>query len=169
MASDRTVDSNILSKIAAREKRLAGEDGPTKDGPPAQAQKHAGENITGRIVSDIAQGENRATRGDVPIQGGPGALIQRLASPKVNPVPAHTARLGSHLISATTVAGERLTGQSRPVKGGLTAQAQRHAGEQVPRRNSHAITNDQQQVTGDDAVKRDPAATVQSEPRSNHF
>lgn len=75
-----------------------------------------------------------------------------------------TGKLDSESISRINQAEKELTGQPRPVKGGPTAQAQKHAGEPINSQNLHDITEGEKLVTGADAaVKGGPTATAQSE------
>lgn len=75
---------------------------------------------------------------------------------------AHTGTLDGQTISEITAAEKELTGQSRPVKGGPTAQAQKHAGEPINAETLHDITEGEKKVAGD-RVKGGPTATAQSE------
>jgi hypothetical protein len=76
--TDKTVDSDIISTITQKEKDLTGKDAPVKGGPTAQAQKHAGEPITGQVVSDVMKGEAKVTGDPGPTAGGPGATVQSI-------------------------------------------------------------------------------------------
>ncbi|KAI1378993.1 hypothetical protein F4677DRAFT_410278 [Hypoxylon crocopeplum] len=166
MASGRTLNSDAISEITAKEKELTGAKRPVAGGPTAQAQKHANEPLTADVVSDVTQGEKNVTGRDTPTQGGPAALAQSMASPKAKlakPMPGRTARMDSHTISAITSAEKELTGQDRPVKGGPAAQAQSHAGEPINRKALHDITEGEKRVTGGERVKGGPTATAQSE------
>lgn len=71
-----TFNSSIISNITEKEKELTGSDRPVKGGPTAQAQRHAGERVSGSAVSDITQGERKITGQDAPLQGGPAATAQ---------------------------------------------------------------------------------------------
>lgn len=76
----------------------------------------------------------------------------------------HTGKLDSESISRINQAEKELTGQPHSVKGGPTAQAQKHAGEPINSQNLHDITEGEKLVTGADAaVKGGPTATAQSE------
>ncbi|KAI1099270.1 hypothetical protein F4804DRAFT_322431 [Jackrogersella minutella] len=160
---DRTLNSEAISEITAREKELTGEKRPVAGGPTAEAQKHANESVTAGVISDITQGEKHVTSKDGPVSGGPAALAQSMASAKTNPVPAHTGRLDSHTISEISNAESTLTGRSQPVKGGPTAHAQAHAGEPIDSQTLHDITKGEKLVTGGARVKGGPTATAQSE------
>lgn len=74
----------------------------------------------------------------------------------------HTGTLDGTVISEINAAEKDLTGQSAPVKGGPTAQAQKHAGEPINASNLHDITEGEKQVAGE-RVKGGPTATAQSE------
>jgi hypothetical protein len=71
--------------------------------------------------------------------------------------------LDSNTISAITDAEKRLTGSEEPVKGGPTAQAQKHANEPINPQNLHDITEGEKKITGGQRVKGGPTATAQSE------
>ncbi|KAI0837992.1 hypothetical protein F5Y06DRAFT_296991 [Hypoxylon sp. FL0890] len=161
--SDRTLNSQAISEITAKEKELTGEKAPVAGGPTAQAQKHANEPITPEVISDITQGEKKVTGKDVPVSGGPAALAQSIASSKNPPIPEHTGRLDSHTISAITNAEKELTGLDHPVKGGPTAQAQSHANEPINRETLHDINVGEKLLTGGPRVKGGPTAVAQSE------
>jgi hypothetical protein len=49
------------------------------------------------------------------------------------------------------------------VKGGPTAQAQKHVGENINSDNLHDITEGEKKITGGERVKGGPTATAQSE------
>ncbi|KAI1662428.1 hypothetical protein F4813DRAFT_385142 [Daldinia decipiens] len=154
MASSRTLNSQSISEITAKEKELTGQDRPVAGGPAAQAQKHANQPVSSDVVSDVAQGEKKVTGRDVPVSGGPAALAQSIAS-SVSPY--------NQFRPAIHGAETELTGQDQPVKGGPTAQAQSHANEPINSQNLHDITEGEKKVTGGQRVKGGPTATAQSE------
>ncbi|KAF3061080.1 hypothetical protein GL218_02876 [Daldinia childiae] len=162
VASNRTLNSQSISEITAKEKELTGQDRPVAGGPTAQAQKHANQPVSSDVVSDVTQGEKKITGRDVPVSGGPAALAQSIAS-AANPAPQHTGKLDSHTISAIHNAEKELTGQDQPVEGGPTAQAQSHANEPINSQNLHDITEGEKRVTEGQRVKGGPTATAQSE------
>ncbi|KAI8966420.1 hypothetical protein F5Y11DRAFT_365237 [Daldinia sp. FL1419] len=163
VANSRTLNSQSISEITAKEKELTGQDRPIAGGPAAQAQKHANEPLSSDVVSDVAQGEKKVTGRDAPVSGGPAALAQSIASSTANPVPQHTGKLDSQTISAINNAEKELTGQDEPVRGGPTAQAQSHANEPINSQNLHDITEGEKTITGGQPVKGGPTATAQSE------
>lgn len=72
-------------------------------------------------------------------------------------------KLDSETISSITSAEKELTGAARPVKGGPTAQAQKHAKEPVNPSAVSDITQGEKKVTGQDApIAGGPAAMAQS-------
>lgn len=71
--------------------------------------------------------------------------------------------LDSNTISAITDAEKRLTGEDDPIKGGPTAQAQKHANEPINSQSLHDITEGEKKITGGERVKGGPTATAQSE------
>lgn len=71
--------------------------------------------------------------------------------------------LDASTISAITDAEKKLTGSDEPVKGGPTAQAQKHANEPINSQNLHDITEGEKKITGGERVKGGPTATAQSE------
>ncbi|KIY02148.1 uncharacterized protein Z520_02286 [Fonsecaea multimorphosa CBS 102226] len=71
-----TLDSNTISKITAAEKGITGSTNPVRDGPTAQAQKHANEPINHDTLHDITEGEKKITGNPRPIAGGPTATAQ---------------------------------------------------------------------------------------------
>ena len=75
----------------------------------------------------------------------------------------HTGKLDPEAISAITEAEKGLTGSDNPVKGGPTAQAQKHAGEDIKSENLHDITEGEKKITGGERVKGGPTAQAQSE------
>lgn len=78
------LNSENISKITEKEKELTGGDRPVKGGPTAQAQKHAGEPLSGNVISDITQGEKKVTDGGR-VAGGPTATAQSIASTVCSP------------------------------------------------------------------------------------
>jgi hypothetical protein len=74
----------------------------------------------------------------------------------------HSGKLDSSTISAITAAERELTGKAQPVKGGPTAQAQKHAGESITSEALSDITAGEKKVAGD-RVQGGPTATAQSE------
>lgn len=70
------LDSNTISTITDKEKQLTGSDNPAKDGPTAQAQKHAGEPLSSNTISAITQGEKNII-GDR-VAGGPTAAAESI-------------------------------------------------------------------------------------------
>lgn len=84
------------------------------------------------------------------IRGRPAA--QRLAS-----------TLSSNTISKITEKEKELTGSDGPVKGGPTAQAQKHVGETIGSAAVSDITKGEQKITGSpEPVQGGPAAFAQS-------
>lgn len=189
--ANRTVESETISDITQREKELTGQADPMKGGPTAQAQRHVHDKISdGSVVSDIAKGEEAITHNGAPVAGGPAAAAQSQAAQARNEVsrvsaeplasgsmllriclqcaqarnnPAtHTGTLDGRTISEINAAEKDLTGQSAPVKGGPTAQAQKHANEPINAETLHDITEGEKNVVGD-RVKGGPTATAQSE------
>ncbi|KAI3390695.1 hypothetical protein diail_8864 [Diaporthe ilicicola] len=165
--ANRTVESDTISEIIQKEKELTGQDNPVQGGPTAQAQRHVHEELSdGRVVSDIAKGEESITHNGAPVTGGPAATAQSHAAQArdeaKNASQTHTGTLDSKTISEITAAEKDLTGESRPVRGGPTAQAQKHASEPINAETLHDITEGEKKVAGD-RVKGGPTATAQSE------
>ncbi|KAK7741989.1 hypothetical protein SLS53_004572 [Cytospora paraplurivora] len=167
MAS-RILDSELISEIARKENELTGNASPVKGGPTAQAQKHANEDLDGKVVSDIAKGEEKVTHKVAPVAGGPTALAQSKATREATTSGSgqeeiHTGKLDSKTISEITRAETKITGQPEPVKGGPTAQAQKHANEPINSKVLHDITEGEKKVTGGKRVAGGPTSTAQSE------
>ncbi|KAH9883398.1 hypothetical protein F4778DRAFT_407939 [Xylariomycetidae sp. FL2044] len=81
----------------------------------------------------------------------------------ITPFKMTTRNLNSNTISNITEKEKEITGNARPVKGGPTAQAQKHAGEPVSANAISDITEGEKKITGQDAPVHDgPAAYVQS-------
>jgi hypothetical protein len=70
--------------------------------------------------------------------------------------------LDLNTISKITAAERELTGKDGPVKGGPTAQAQKHAGEPITSEALHDITEGEKKVAGE-RVRGGPTRTAQSE------
>ena len=71
--------------------------------------------------------------------------------------------LDSNTISKITEKEKELTGKGGPVKGGPTAQAQKHVGEELSSNNISDITKGEQKVTGESrTVQGGPAGMAQS-------
>lgn len=74
------------------------------------------------------------------------------------------ATLDSSTISQVTDAEKNITGSDEPVKGGPTAEAQKHVGEELDSDNISDITAGEKKITGKDGpIKRGPTAAVQKE------
>ncbi|KUI64545.1 hypothetical protein VM1G_00611 [Cytospora mali] len=170
MAS-HTLNSETISNITQKENQLTGQPEPVKGGPTAEAQKHANEKLDGRVISDIAKGEENVTHSGAPVAGGPAAMAQSEAAQAANETrgasktgqEVHTGTLDGKTISDITHAEMKVTGQSGPVKGGPTAQAQKHVGEPINSQTLHDITEAEKMVTGGERVASGPTSTVQSE------
>jgi hypothetical protein len=163
------VDASFISQITAAEKKLTGSDEPVKGGPTAKAQSHAGQNLTAQVVHDITEGEKLITGSDEVFKGGPTAVAQSALSSgsTTSNVAANTSsgsgQLDSETLRKITEAEKKLTGESRPVKGGPTAQAQSHAKEPTTSEVLHDITEGEKKITGGERVKGGPTSTAQSE------
>jgi hypothetical protein len=169
MASNPVLNSENISKITDAEKKITQSDEVVKGGPTAQAQSHAGEPINSQTLHDITEGEKNATGGER-IKGGPTSTAQSIlaherngTASSTNNTPA-TGTLDSRTISKITDAEKGITGSARPVAGGPTAQAQKHANEPINHDTLHDITEGEKKVTGDARpVAGGPTATAQSE------
>jgi len=53
-------------------------------------------------------------------------------------------------------------GSENPIRGGPTAQAQKHANEPIDSQTLHDITEGEKKITGGDRVKGGPTSTAQS-------
>ena len=173
------VDANFISQITAAEKQLTGSDEPVKNGPTAKAQSHVGQELTAQVIHDITEGEKTITGSDEPFKGGPTAFAQsalvnsnRNNNSSSNNNNATTTNRSSARPSGTldsttlhniTQAEKQITGQSRPVADGPTAQAQSHAKEPITSQALHDITMGEKKITGGERIKGGPTATAQSE------
>ncbi|KAF2635676.1 hypothetical protein P280DRAFT_473609 [Massarina eburnea CBS 473.64] len=165
MASN-TVDTDFVTKINAAEKALTGQSDPFRGGPTARAQAHAGNPLTAQVIADIAEGERVITGPNQPVQkSGPTAIAQSILtqlSSSMDSSPA-SGKLDSDTISTITEKEKQLSGLDQPVKGGPTARAQQHAGEEITSQALHDITEGEKEVTGGERVKGGPTAAAQSE------
>lgn len=75
----------------------------------------------------------------------------------------HTGKLDAATISKITDAEKEITGSDEPAKGGPTAQAQKHVGENIGSDNLHDITEGEKKITGGERLKGGPTSTAQSE------
>jgi hypothetical protein len=168
------VDSNFISQITAAEKLITGKDEPTKGGPTAKAQQHAGQNLTSQVIHDITEGEKLLTGKAEVMQGGPTSIAQSVLTSGSSTSGASTSNTGANTSSASgkldsetlskiTDAEKKLTGKDGPVPGGPTAQAQSHAKEPITSEALHDITEGEKKVTGGERVKGGPTSTAQSE------
>ena len=74
------------------------------------------------------------------------------------------SNINSSTISSITDKEKEITGSENPVKGGPTAQAQKHAGEEFSGAAVSDITQGEKNITGDDVpVKGGPASMAQSQ------
>ena len=74
-----------------------------------------------------------------------------------------SGKLDSSTISKITAAEKDITGSDQPVRGGPTAQAQKHANEPINSENLHDITEGEKKITGGERTKGGPTAAAQSE------
>ncbi len=72
------VDSDLMSKMTAEEKKITGQENPVKGGPTAQAQKHANQPLSSEVVRDITKGEEKITGNPHPMEGGPTSTAQSI-------------------------------------------------------------------------------------------
>lgn len=72
------VDSDLMSKMTAEEKKITGQANPVKGGPTAQAQKHVNQPLSSEVVSDITKGEEKITGNPNPKEGGPASTVQSI-------------------------------------------------------------------------------------------
>ena len=72
------------------------------------------------------------------------------------------AQANSETISKITEKEKEITGQAQPVKGGPTAQAQKHAGEDLNSAVISDITAGEKEITGGERVKGGPTSAAQS-------
>jgi hypothetical protein len=168
-----TVDSDFISRITAAEKKITNQDEPVAGGPTAQAQSHVGQPLTSDIIHDITMGERKITQRDGPVPGGPTSIAQSIlvATCSTNGTNASGSSSGSsasgvldrETISKITEKEKKITGQDDPVRGGPTAQAQKHTGEPITGQALHDITEGEKKITGGERVKGGPTSTAQSE------
>lgn len=164
-----TITSEILSKVAAAERKITKS---TSDlvagGPTAMAQKHSGENIDSKVLHDITEGEKHVTHQARPIAGGPTAVVQSHMA-KVCVLPEarkcssnaslqsqtnttrseehHSAIVNPDTLSKITEAEKKITHSTADVvAGGPTAMAQRHTGESIAEA-LHDITEGEKSIT----------------------
>ncbi len=174
-ASNPVLDSQTISAITEKEKQLTGSDDPAKNGPTAQAQKHAGEPLNSATISAITQGEKNVI-GDR-VKGGPTATAQSILtkSNQAQSSPSTTStnngnqtesaadgRLHGATISAIREAESQLTGENQPIRGGPTAQAQKHTGEPLTGKVLSDINAGESKITGQtQPLKGGPTAQAQ--------
>jgi hypothetical protein len=70
------VDSEMMSRMTAEEKKITGQDQPVKGGPTAKAQKYANQPISSEVVHDITKGEEKITGDPNPMEAGPTSTAQ---------------------------------------------------------------------------------------------
>ncbi|KAF1919015.1 hypothetical protein BDU57DRAFT_511861 [Ampelomyces quisqualis] len=172
------VDSSFISQITAAEKTITNKDEPEKGGPTAAAQSHVGQELTSQVVHDITMGERKITGNDRPVQNGPTSVAQSILtsgrgastnttssnSTSTNASNAqHNGRLDSDTIGRITEKEKQITGEEGPVKGGPTAQAQKHANQPITSEALHDITEGEKKITGGERIKGGPTSAAQSE------
>ncbi|KAH8708522.1 hypothetical protein GQ44DRAFT_752721 [Phaeosphaeriaceae sp. PMI808] len=149
-------DSNFISQITAAEKTIANSDEPTKGGPTAAAQSHAGQELSSQVVHDITMGERLITGKDGPIQNGPTSIAQSMlsggnpSSPNTTTTTTSSSTAHSGVLDADTIGAY---GEDGPVRRGPTAKAQQHAGERITSEVLRDITKGEKEVTGGERVK----------------
>jgi hypothetical protein len=191
-ASTVILDSSNICQITEKEKEITGQVNPVKGGPTAQAQKHVGEQLNSQNIADITKGEKKITGQDQPVKDGPTSKVQSILSQdrgrgrdvdigssssstttSNQAVNASTSAstsgsssasgvLDSATISKITDAEKKITGSDGPVKGGPTAQAQKHAGEPISSEALSDITAGEKEIAGD-RLKGGPTSVAQSE------
>lgn len=73
------------------------------------------------------------------------------------------SKVDSNLMSKMTEEEKKITGQDNPVKGGPTAQAQKHANQPLTSEVIHDITKGEEKITGDpNPTQSGPTSTAQS-------
>jgi hypothetical protein len=73
------------------------------------------------------------------------------------------SKVDSDLMSKMTREEKKITGQDNPIKGGPTAQAQKHANQPLTSDVIHDITKGEEKITGDPNPKPSgPTSTAQS-------
>jgi hypothetical protein len=153
--NDKISDGRVVSDIAQAEEAITHNGAPVAGGPAAAAQSQA------------AQARNEVSCVLLPSPWHKNPLFLHVclhsAQERNNPQQQqHTGTLDGQTISEINAAEKDLTGQSAPVKGGPTAQAQKHANEPISSAILHDITEAEKKVAGD-RVKGGPTATAQSE------
>lgn len=73
-----------------------------------------------------------------------------------------TAKVDSVTMSKITEKEKEITCQDGPVKGGPTAQAQKHANQDLDAQVISDITKGEQKITGGERVQGGPTSTAQS-------
>lgn len=149
------VDADFISRITAAEKALTNSDDPVRGGPTSKAQAHVGQELTSQVIHDITAGEKVITQSDLPVSGGPTSIAQSIlsGSSAISNNNATTTGGGnastvsaagtSGVVDSTTLhniteAEKQITGKDGPVRGGPTAQAQKHVREPI----SDAVLDD---------------------------
>ncbi|KAI1261711.1 hypothetical protein F5Y18DRAFT_401215 [Xylariaceae sp. FL1019] len=165
--SSKTIDASTLHDITEKEKELTGDVRPVKRGPTAQAQRHVEEPMSAQAVSDITRGEKKVTGSDAPVADGPAAMAQSMldsqSSGGQSSNDVSSGKLDSSTISKITAAEKQITGEDHAVKGGPTAQAQKHVGEPINSETLHDITEGEKVITDGERIKGGPTSTAQSE------
>ncbi|KAK5045182.1 hypothetical protein LTR84_009515 [Exophiala bonariae] len=72
------------------------------------------------------------------------------------------ATLNSDTISKITEKEKEISGRDGPVRGGPTAKAQSHVGQQIDSKTIRAINEGEQKITGRETLKSGPTAEAQS-------
>lgn len=94
-----------------------------------------------------------------------GVLALARSSRNATRIPASfrvmSTKLDAENISKITQKEKEVTRQEQPVKGGPTAQAQKHAGEGLGSKTISAITKGEKNITGGERVKGGPTSTAQ--------
>lgn len=119
------------------------------------------------MISDITKGEKEVSGGER-VRGGPTSTAQSIASRSNQTATSNNTAPSSGILDAPTIskitaAETEITGQVGPVKGGPTAQAQKHAGEAITSEALHDITEGEKKITDNERVKGGPTSTAQSE------
>lgn len=157
--ANANLSAQRVSEIAKGENVITSQGGPVAGGPTAFAQSEAANTRNAVHMSPFFTHYGFLLENELILSYELTTHKKTLAGKQT-----HTGRLDSETISRITEAEKELTGQPRPVKGGPTAQAQKHVGEKINSDNLHDITEGEKRVTATDhAVKGGPTSTAQSE------
>ena len=149
------LNSQNIADITKGEKKITGQDQPVKDGP------------TSAVQSMLSQSQSQGQNASAGSSSSSTSTVNSAANASASTGPSGSTSSASGVLDSATIskitdAEKKITGSDGPVKGGPTAQAQKHAGEPISSEALSDITAGEKDVAGE-RLKGGPTSVAQSE------